>query len=145
MKKLNFNITIDAPRERVWEILWGDDTYPAWTAAFCEGSRAETDWQQGSKVLFLDGEGCGMVSEVAKRIDNEYMSFRHLGEVKDGVEDTTSDGVKAWVGAMENYTLKENGGSTELLIETDMTEEHVESFKKMWPLALQKVKELSEQ
>ncbi len=145
MEKLNFNVNINAPREKVWQILWGDETYPAWTAAFCEGSRAETDWQQGSKVLFLDGEGCGMVSEVAQRVDNEYMSFRHLGEIKDGVEDTTSERVKAWAGATENYTLKESNGATELLIDTDITEEYAETFKKMWPLALQKVKKLSEQ
>ncbi len=52
MEKKQFKIKIAAPREKVWKILWGDNTYPAWTSAFAEGSRAETDWEEGSKVLF---------------------------------------------------------------------------------------------
>ena len=53
MEKKQFKIEIAAPREKVWKILWGDKTYPAWTSVFAEGSRAETDWEEGSKVLFL--------------------------------------------------------------------------------------------
>lgn len=144
MEKLNFNVTIDAPRERVWEVLWGDESYPDWTKAFSETSYAKTDWQEGSKVLFLDGSGSGMVSEVAKRRDNEYMSFRHLGEVRDGVEDTTSESVKQWAGSMENYTLKDHNGGTELLVEMDINAEHKDMFAKMWPNAIKRIKELSE-
>jgi hypothetical protein len=85
-----------------------------------------------------------MVSMVAANKPNEYMSFRHLGEVKDGVEDTSSDKVKDWAGAMENYTLKEINGKTQLLIDMDITEEFKEMFSQMWPNALKNVKELSE-
>ena len=45
------------------------------------------------------------------------MTFTHLGEVKDGVEDVNSEKVKGWSGSMENYTLKENGDKTELTVE----------------------------
>ena len=38
MERHQFKATINAPRERVWEILWGDETYPQWTSAFAEGS-----------------------------------------------------------------------------------------------------------
>ena len=58
MKKLNFTTKIDAPKEKVWNTLWNDATYRAWTSAFAEGSFAETDnWKEGSKVLFLDPNG----------------------------------------------------------------------------------------
>src|SRR5688500_12139966 len=107
MEKVNFTIDIRAPKEKVWEILWGDDTYNKWTSAFAEGSHAVTDWNEGSKVLFLDGKGSGMVSKIESKKQNEFMSFKHLGEVKDGVEDTTSEKVSGWAGALENYTLKE--------------------------------------
>ncbi len=85
-----------------------------------------------------------MVSTVATNRPNEYMSFKHLGEVKDGVEDTTSEKVKAWAGALENYILKEAGGITTLTIEMDSTDEFKDFFFKIWPKALEQVKVLSE-
>ena len=144
MEKLKFKTVINAAPEKIWKVLWDDTTYRKWTSAFSEGSYAETDWKEGSKVLFLDGKGQGMVSRIAENRPNEYMSIEHLGEVKDGVEDTSSDRVKAWAGAHENYTLKKVNGTTELSIDMDITEEFKEMFSQMWPKALDNVKKLSE-
>jgi len=145
MKKLNFSTHINASKEKVWNTLWNDATYRAWTSAFAEGSYVKTDnWKEGTKVLFLDPDDNGMVSMVAKNKPNEYMSFKHLGEVKKGVEDTGSKRVKGWAGAMENYTLKEENGKTILFVEMDSTDELSDFFAKTWPGALKKVKELSE-
>jgi hypothetical protein len=144
MEKLKFNIVINATPEKVWKVLWSDDTYRKWTSAFAEGSCAETDWKQGSKVLFTDGKGSGMVSRIAESRPNEYMSFEHLGELKDGVEDTTSEKVKKWAGSHENYTLKKVNGKTELSIDMDINDEFKEMFAKIWPVALDNVKQLSE-
>ena len=145
MKKLNFTTKIDAPKEKVWNTLWNDTTYRAWTSAFAEGSYAETDnWKEGSKVLFLGPKRDGMVSMVAKNKPNEYMSFKHLGVVKQGVEDTESDQVKGWAGALENYSLKEEGGKTTLSVEMDSTDDFADYFEKTWPQALKKLKQLAE-
>ena len=145
MEKINFAISINAPKEKVWNVLWDDSSYRKWTSVFSEGSYAVTDnWKENSKVLFLDGQGSGMVSKVAVNKPNEYMSFKHLGEVKDGVEDTSSEKVKGWSGAMENYTLKEEGGKTELKVEMDITEDFKDFFMQTLPKALDQVKTLSE-
>lgn len=144
MKKMNFNISINASPEKVWDILWKDETYRKWTSAFAEGSYAVTDWKEGSKVLFLSPGGDGMVGRIAASTPHEFMSIEHLGEVKDGVEDTTSDKVKGWAGAHENYTLKKTGEGTELQVEMDTTDEFTAMFSNIWPVALQNVKELSE-
>jgi hypothetical protein len=145
MQRLQFETTINAPREKVWSALWDDANYREWTSAFSPGSHARTDWAKGSKVLFLDGEGKGgMVSRIADNVPNEYMSIEHLGEMRDGVEDTTSDKVKAWKGAMENYTLKDVDGKTHLTIDTDMADDYVDMMKGMWPKALAKLKEVAE-
>lgn len=145
MQKHQFSSTINASKERVWEMLWGKETYPAWTSAFAEGSTAQTDnWKKGSKVLFHDGKGSGMVAIIEDNRPNEFMSFKHIGMVNDGVEDTESDKVKAWAGAHEDYTLKEENGQTLLTVDIDISQEWVEYFEKTWPLALQKLKELSE-
>jgi uncharacterized protein YndB with AHSA1/START domain len=145
MEKLNFKTSINAPKEKVWKVLWGDASYREWTSAFSEGSYAETDnWKQGSEVKFLGPSGGGMISRVAENRPNDYMSFEHLGEIKDGVEDRTSDKVKQWAGAKENYALTEKGGVTELAIDMDMAEEYKDMFNQMWPKALEKVKALAE-
>ncbi len=144
MEKQQFKIAINASRGKVWDTLWGKDTYPQWTAPFSPGSDVFTDWKKGSKVIFGDGSGNGMVSRIAETIPNEFMSFEHLGEVKDGVEDTESEKVKAWAGSHENYTLKTLDGTTEVTVDMDINEEFAEMFKDIWPKALAIVKELSE-
>ena len=129
----------------MWEILWDLDSYRAWTTVFTEGSYAKTDkWKEGSKVLFLNHKGSGIVSIVTANKPNEFMSFKHLGMVKDGVEDTSSDAVMAWAGATENYTLTEENGTTKLFVEMDSTDDFKDYFLKKWPVALEKIKALSE-
>lgn len=145
MEKQEFKISIEAPREKVWDVLWNDDTYRAWTSVFSEGSRAETDWKKGSKVLFLDGKGDGMISTIAENIPNSYMSIKHKGSIKNGKEDFDSDEVKAWAGAEENYTLKAVGNKTELKVDMDIADEFKDYFMQTFPKALSKVKELAEQ
>lgn len=144
MEKLNFSIKIKAPKEKVWKTLLEDETYRAWTSVFAPGSHADTDWQEGSKALFLDGKGQGMVSRIVKNKPNEFLSIKHLGIVKDGVEDYESEEVKKWGDAYENYTLKETNGTTELTVDMDSNNEYKDYFSKTWPKALEKVKEISE-
>ena len=144
MKKLNFRIDINAPREQVWKTLWEDTTYRQWTSVFSEGSYAVSAWKEGSKIKFLSPEGSGMYSVIARLIPDEFMSFRHEGEVINGVEQVPTEEVSKWAGAMENYTLIQKDGVTELIVDMDITEDHEEYFRKTFPLALEKVKELAE-
>lgn len=144
MERTQFKISIDAPREKVWDILWSESTYPEWTSAFSEGSRAETDWKKGSKVLFLGSSNEGMVAKIEDNIPNEFMSIRHVGVVKDGVEDLTSSQAQEWSGSLENYTLRNVNNKTELVVEMDITDEYRDYFNTTFPKALGKVKELAE-
>jgi uncharacterized protein YndB with AHSA1/START domain len=146
MKKIKFSTTINAPREKVWKILWDLETYRQWTSVFAPGSTVKTDnWREGSRIEFGDGKGNGMISSILANRPNAYMSFKHLGVIKDGVVDTSSDYVKSWAGAEENYTLTETDGKTFLLVEMDTSGADFEEFLlKAWPTALEKIKELSE-
>ena len=144
MERKAFKILIDSSPEKVWNVLWSDDTYPLWTAPFAEGSRAQTDWKKGSKVLFVDGNNNGMLSTIEENIPNKFMSIKHLGGVKDGVEDLNNPEFNQWAGALENYTLKSENEKTELLIDMDITEDFKEYMQSTWPKALDKVKELAE-
>ncbi len=144
MKKLNFAIQIKAPKEKVWKALWDDINYRKWTSAFSEGSYAVTDWQEGSKVLFLSPNGEGMFSTIDKKIPNEFMSFRHMGVVKGGEEQAGNEETKKWEGAMENYSLSENDVITELKVTMDIAEDHEQYFKDTFPKALEIVKNIAE-
>lgn len=148
MSKLNFSIVIDAPKEKVWTTMLEKETYNKWTEVFSPGSHYVGNWDQGSKILFLgpsnNGKVGGMVSRIKENILHKYISIEHLGEVYDGVEDTTSDRVKAWAGSLENYTFIDKEGKTELLVDMDINEEYKEMFEDMWPKALQKLKSLCE-
>jgi uncharacterized protein YndB with AHSA1/START domain len=144
MKKLEFSIAIKASPEKVWEIITGKETYEQWTSPFCEGSTVETDWQKGSKALFLDGKGSGMVSEIVESIPGKFLSIHHLGEVKDGVENPATYQGEQWGDALENYTLKNVDGNTVWQVNMDMNDEYVKYMEDTWPLALSKVKELAE-
>lgn len=149
MQKINFSITINAPKEKVWNTMLNDTTYRQWTEAFHSGSYYEGNWSEGSKIRFLgpndDGTLSGMVSRIAENRPYEYISIEHLGEIQNGVEDTTSDRAKLWAGMHENYTFTETNGVTELKVDIDVNnDEFKEMFKDMWPKALQKLKELSE-
>jgi uncharacterized protein YndB with AHSA1/START domain len=144
MQQLQFNITINAPREKVWNILWGKDSYPKWASAFSENSTAVTDWKKGSKAFFTDGSNSGMVSRISESIPNEYLEITHEGMLVDGKEDYSPAATQGWAGAKETYTLKDNNGQTELLIQTDITDEYLDMFNTAWPKALDAVKQLSE-
>ncbi len=144
MNRINFSVSIDAPASKVWDVLWNDNSYRQWTTVFCEGSYMETDWQVGGNTRFLGpGEG-GMYSTIDGLKENQMVSFRHIGEVKDGVNLPLDDKSKTWSGATESYYLEEKNGKTELRVELDITEDHEAFFKESFPKGLEKVKELSE-
>lgn len=148
MQKLKFSIEINAPKEKVWDTMLDDKTYRIWTEAFMPGSHYVGNWNRGSKILFLapdeEGKLGGMVSRIKENKKYDFISIEHLGVFSDGKEDTTSDAVKPWAGALENYTFRENNGATEILVEMDSNEDYAEMFEGMWPNALQKLKELAE-
>jgi uncharacterized protein YndB with AHSA1/START domain len=145
MQKETYRITIDAPREKVWNALWDLENYRTWTKPFSPDSNVETDnWKKGSEVRFVDGKGSGMLARVADNRQNEFMSFEHYGMINEGKVDTESEKVKEWAGSHENYTLKGSNGHTELIVEMDVSPQWKEYFDTAWPKALKSVKELAE-
>ncbi|MBU2103600.1 SRPBCC domain-containing protein [Patescibacteria group bacterium] len=149
MQKIHFSILINAPREKVWDILVGEDSYPQWTSAFSPGSYFKGSWEEGSKILFLGpnpdgtGEG-GMVSRIKENRLHEFVSIEHLGTVANGVEDTTSEEAKKWAPAYESYAFVDKDGGTEVSIDMDTLDEYKTMFEEMWPKALQALKDLAE-
>lgn len=150
MQKLIYTITINAPKEKVRNTLINDTTYRQWTEIFGQGSHFVGSRDQGSKILFLapgeNGTTGGMTSMIAENRPYEFISIKHLGEVANDVEDTTSDRIKSLYPAFENYTLTEHDGKTELLVELENNydQQLKDWMNEMFPKALQKLKEIAE-
>jgi uncharacterized protein YndB with AHSA1/START domain len=151
MKKLHFETKINAPVEKVYKTMLDESTYKEWTSAFSpDGSGYfKGSWEKGSKIFFIGtdpetGKEGGMVCRIAENNPNEFVSIEYVGILNDGVEDTTSDEAKKWTPGFENYTFKEENGITELQIDIDTADELAEEFEKMWPKALEKLKEIAE-
>jgi hypothetical protein len=149
MQKMHLSTHINTPKETVWHKMLDVESYKEWTAAFNPGSYYKGDWSQGSKMLFMGpdpetGEEGGMVSRVAENREYEFMSIEHLGILKNGVEDTTSEEARKWSPAFENYSFAEKDGGTELTIDMDVAEEYHQMFTDMWEKALVKLKEICE-
>lgn len=150
MEKLTFTTIINAPKEKVWHTMLDDATYREWTKPFNEGSRYEGTWETGSEMRFIGvddngKEAGGMYSKIRETRPNEFVSIEHLGLITEtGEVDTTSEAVKKWAPAFENYTFNDVEDGTEVLVEIDVADEWKEMFNDMWPKALAKLKEIAE-
>jgi len=145
VEHIQFASTINAPVPTVWRLMIGAESYKRWASAFAEGTYFEGSWEQGAKIKFLSPpSGDGMVAEIAQNRNNEFISIRHLGFVSNGVEDTTSESVRAWAPTYENYTFTSVSAGTKLVIELDVPSEWEEYMNEAWPKALALLKQLSE-
>lgn len=144
MKTLEFDVTINAPRARVWDTMLGPVTYKAWTSAFCEGSYYEGSWDEGAGIRFLAPSGDGMVSEIAENRPHEFVSIRHLGMIENGVEDRTSEKVRSWTPAYENYRFSDVPGGCRVSVTLDTAPEWEQYMRDSFPKALALLKELCE-
>lgn len=146
METLYFSTHIDAPREKVWDIMLGKETYGEWAKAFGPGSHYEGDWNEGSNIQFLGGDSqTGMASRVKESRKPEFISIEHIGIVMNGIVDTTSDEAKKWAPSLENYTFEEADGGTKLSVSVEVMPEHKSMFEESWPDALKSLKELAEE
>jgi hypothetical protein len=144
MKTLTFETTIHAPRAQVWTTMLAPEGYKAWTAAFCEGSHFAGSWEQGARIHFLAPSGDGMSAVIAENRLHEFVSIRHLGMIENGIEDTTSDKVRAWAPAHENYRFADVPGGCHVTVSLDTAAEWEQHMLDTYPKALALLKELCE-
>jgi len=144
MTDLHYTTQINAPREKVWNVMLSDVTYREWASVFMPGSYYQGDWSEGSKMLFLgpgaegEKEG-GMAAIVKENRPQEFMSLEYHAEIRNGIE------VPMAGNGFENYTLQDKDGGTEVSVDLlNLPDEYVDMFNESWPKALEKLKELAE-
>ena len=144
MKKAQFSIRINASKQKVWDTMLDPETYKVWTTPFCEGSYFAGSWAQGERIQFLSPGGDGMSAIIEENRPYDFVSIKHIGMIKNGVEDTESDDVRKWAPAYEDYTFVSNDGGTEVKVELDVSAEWEDYMREKWPKALAILKSLSE-
>ena len=142
MQKLHFSIEIQAPREKVWDTLWGDKTFRDWANIIDEGQYMVGEIKEGNQVQFISSvSGYGVTSLVEKLVPNEFVLFRQIADTKDSGE---REREKEWTGGEESYSLAENDGITTLTVAIDIPTGQEETFRVRFPKALERVKILAE-
>lgn len=144
VKTLEFKIEIAAPVERVWDTMLSPEGYQQWTKPFMSGSYFEGSWSEGERMHFLAPGGSGMVAVIAANRPYELVSIKHIGFVMNGVEDTTSDGVRSWAPAYENYRFAAVPGGTEVTIEQEVFASSEAYMNDVWPKALAALESICE-
>ena len=151
MKRLKYEISIHSPAPLVYDRMLGlsnKSTYEEWTVSFSPTSTYNGNWETGTKMLYISlddkGEAAGMVSRILENTANKYVSIQHYGMLKSGKEITSGPEVDEWSGSLENYSFEEVDGITIVSIEIDAAEEYTEYMDKLYPKALQKLKEVCE-
>jgi uncharacterized protein YndB with AHSA1/START domain len=89
-------------------------------------------------------DGKGMYSMIEQCQPEQLMDFRHLGNIKNFVEQPDDPDNAGFSGSKETYNLTEENGITRLSVQTEAPESLLDFFESNFPLALEKVKSLAE-
>lgn len=145
METRSYEKIVDAPRQIVWDILWGNETYKQWTQFFDGGSVLKSDWKIGGKTYFLNAQGEGLVSTIDSLEQPDHIIFKHLGTVdREGNEDTRSREVMEWSGFFERYLLIDFEGRTKLHIEVQADKNLCDHLDKGFTEGLEIIRQLAE-
>ena len=148
MKRLYFEIIIDASAEKVSRMMLEKDSYQQWTYEFNPGSFYEGSWDQGAKIAFVgiskEGKKEGMSGHIKTHVPNKEIVIEYDGVIEDGKERTEGADIEGWIGAIETYRFETEGNATHVYVTTDTPEEYEDYFQKTWPKALDKLKQICE-
>lgn len=141
MKKMQFSIEIQAPKERVWDTLWQDETFRQWAGIIDPGTHMVGVLKVGNEVQYISGNGYGVTSKVLKLTPGEFLLIGHSADTQDGGKQKRE---KEWTGGKESYSLGETNGVTTITVAFDVPEEMEGYFQVTYPKALEQVKQLAE-
>lgn len=142
MKELQFQIDIQATKEKVWDVLWQDGTFRQWASVIDPGTYMVGDLKEGNEVQFISAEnGYGVTSLVETLVPNEFLLLRHQADTQGSGE---QERAKEWTGGAERYSLVEKNSMTTLVTAFDVPVAMEDYFKTSYPKALELVKQLAE-
>jgi uncharacterized protein YndB with AHSA1/START domain len=141
MKEMQLQVEIQATKQKVWDVLWQDETLREWAGIIDPGTHMVGELKEGNEIQFISGNGYGVTSLVEELIPGEYALLLHSADTQDQGERERD---KQWTGGKESYRLTEKDGVTTLTFSSDVPQELEEYFKDAYPKALERVKTLAE-
>lgn len=144
MKTIKKAVDIQASGENIWKVLIEDQYNRRWFAEFGAGSHAIGDWKQGSKIIFKDASGNGLIGKIVQYQPHRFIDIEYTGIVMNNKEEYTHPHATQIKGGHETYTLSDTGNILKLSVTSDMSEEFIDTMNKAWDKALEEVKKLSE-
>lgn len=139
MKLLEFTTQISATPEKVWNVLFTQDSYGKCSSAMNPGTYFEGNWEKGSIMKFLDQKNNGMYNLVEINKENQLLRMKHLGWIMDG--ELSPQG---WEDSTVTYILEPDDNGTLLKVEVNSLDEFVEFFNTKYPQNFELIKNLSE-
>ena len=143
MENKTYEITINLPKQQVWDIMFGDNTYPQWIKGFSENSDMVGEWKEGTDVDFIDVDQGGTRGKIELLNAPNEISIKHIA-VLDKDRNVVEDGMENWIGTVEAYLLEEIDGKTHLTINMHYHPDFEQMLDDGWNKSLKLLKELCE-
>jgi uncharacterized protein YndB with AHSA1/START domain len=136
--------TINAPKERVWDVLTKDEYTRQWYAEFHPGTYADTTWKEGTQAIFTHDGVKGIIGTVDVNRPAEELIIRYEGLLSDGKPDYSSPAAAHVKNGYESYLLAEDNGITTLQTAASMSPEFMDMMGSSWDRAKDRIKQLAE-
>lgn len=133
----NKSIRIRASLKNIWDIVLNPNNQ--WGTAFGGGAIAETDWNEGSLIIWRDAENnIGATGVVEVHRPEEYLQLHYYDDVEQKPKTALGD-------YYEKYRIVPDKDGYILSIEVGkMAKSDIPFHQKMWDDAINIIKELSE-
>ncbi len=143
-KLVQKSISIQAPAERIWRVITDARCNSIWLAAFGKRSIAHTDWQEGSKAIFIDDSQTGLITRIREARPFEKIRMQNVGIITNGKEDYASDDALESREFFEQYLLTPEDGSVRMHVEVTVEDDFYNEVSDCWANALEMIKKLAE-
>jgi hypothetical protein len=138
MQTLKFSIHINATAEKVWNCLWESENYQHGTGVFCVGSYYQTEqFAEGHKIQLLSPTGDGKYGMLEKVDPCTLLIFRHIGEIKNFLEQFVEQNSTPSSIASESLQLCAGPKGNELVVQIDTPPAKVLHMGSIFPASLQ--------
>ncbi|MGI9306939.1 MAG: SRPBCC family protein [Gammaproteobacteria bacterium] len=147
VKEFSREISINAPRVKVWAALTGADIMAQWVTVFTGGAPVifAGDYNAIGEVQCLagDGSGDGMINRIVEYKAEEKMVWEHTANLIKGERQEFSGKDAEWKGLRQSFILSDEKSEVKLSLTVQFPDSY-DDFSGKWREALAKIKELAE-